>query len=88
MLLNMLKVFIKNEIGGIWINIGPLLYHYSEIENECSIELSWSELKHIIIGYGFEIRNEKEIKCTYSSVEDSMMQTIYRCIFFTAVKIK
>ena len=76
------------KIGGIWINIGPLLYHYSEIENECSIELSWSELKHIIIGYGFEIRNEKEIKCTYSSVEDSMMQTIYRCIFFTAVKMK
>ena len=76
------------KIGGIWINIGPLLYHYSEIENECSIELSWGELKHIIIGYGFEIRNEKEIKCTYSSVEDSMMQTIYRCIFFTAVKIK
>ena len=76
------------KIGGIWINIGPLLYHYSEIENECSIELSWNELKHIIIGYGFEIRNEKEIKCTYSSVEDSMMQTIYRCIFFTAVKMK
>ena len=76
------------KIGGIWINVGPLLYHYNEIENECSIELSWDELKYIILGYGFEIKCEKEVKCTYSSVEDSMMQTVYKCIFFTAVKVK
>ena len=76
------------KIGGIWINVGPLLYHYTEIENECSIELSWDELKYIILGYGFEIKCEKEVKCTYSSVEDSMMQTVYKCIFFTAVKVK
>ena len=76
------------KIGGIWINVGPLLYHYTEIENECSIELSWDELKYIILGYGFEIKCEKEVKCTYSSVEDSMMQTVYKCIFFTAFKVK
>ena len=72
--------------GGVWINMGPLLYHYTEIESEVSIELSWKELKYIIEGYGFEIKNEEEKKCTYSSVEDSMLQTVYRCIFFTAVK--
>ena len=72
--------------GGVWINMGPLLYHYTEIESEVSIELSWKELKYIIEGYGFEIKNEEEKKCTYSSVEESMLQTVYRCIFFTAVK--
>ena len=62
--------------GGVWINMGPLLYHYTEIESEVSIELSWKELKYIIEGYGFEIKNEEEKKCTYSSVEDSMLQTV------------
>ncbi|MCQ2819544.1 MAG: carnosine N-methyltransferase family protein [archaeon] len=73
---------------GLWVNMGPLLYHYSEMENECSIEISWDELKHIIKGYGFEIIKEENISCTYSSVENSMMQTVYRCIFFTAIKRK
>ncbi len=27
--------------GGLWINFGPLLYHYAEAENEISIELSF-----------------------------------------------
>ena len=40
---------------GIWINFGPLLYHYAEMENECSIELSWEEVKNVIINMGFEI---------------------------------
>ena len=81
-------IYLILKQGGVWINMGPLLYHYSEIESECSIELSWKELKHIIEGFGFEIKNEEERKCTYSSSEESMLQTVYRCIFFTAVKVK
>jgi carnosine N-methyltransferase len=42
--------------GGVWINFGPLLYHYSEMENECSIELSWDEVKFSIEKFGFEIK--------------------------------
>lgn len=76
------------KVGGVWINMGPLLYHYTSMENECSIELPWSELKHIILGYGFDIKNEEFRKCTYSSTEDSMLQSVYKCIFFTAVKVK
>jgi len=34
---------------------GPLLYHYSEMQTECSIELSWEELKLIIPKFGFKI---------------------------------
>jgi len=75
-------------IGGVWINYGPLLYHYSDLENECSIELSWEELKYIIENYGFEFKNEEIRETVYNSDANSMMYTIYRCIFFTAVKIK
>ena len=74
------------KTNGIWINIGPLLYHYTEMENEISIELSWDEIKKIIVGYGFEIKKEKYIETTYSSYEESLMQTVYKCIFFVAIK--
>jgi carnosine N-methyltransferase len=76
------------KIGGLWVNIGPLLYHYTENENEISIELSWEEVKHIIIGYGFEFKKIETVKATYSTNKDSMTQRIYNCIFFSAVKIK
>ena len=76
------------KIGGIWINFGPLLYHYTENENEISIELSWEEVKHIIIGFGFEFKKIEVVKTTYSTNKDSMTQRIYNCVFFSAVKIK
>ena len=47
------KIVKKN---GIWVNFGPLLYHYSEMEEEVSIELSWEEVKHVIEELGFEIK--------------------------------
>ena len=76
------------KIGGLWVNFGPLLYHYTENENEISIELSWEEVKHIIIGYGFEFKKIEIVKATYSTNKDSMTQRIYNCVFFSAVKIK
>lgn len=30
--------------NSLWINFGPLLYHYAEMPEEVSIELSWEEL--------------------------------------------
>jgi carnosine N-methyltransferase len=47
------KILKKN---GVWLNLGPLLYHYSDMEEEVSIELSWEELKHVIEKMGFEIK--------------------------------
>jgi len=76
------------KIGGLWVNFGPLLYHYTENENEISIELSWEEVKQIIIGYGFEFKKIETVKTTYSTNKDSMTQRIYNCVFFSAVKIK
>jgi hypothetical protein len=34
---------------------GPLLYHWSEMPGELSIELSWEELKRVIESFGFVI---------------------------------
>ena len=76
------------KLGGLWINFGPLLYHYTENESEVSIELSWEEIKHIITGFGFEFQKIEFVKTTYSSNKDSMSQRIYNCIFFNAIKVK
>ena len=76
------------KVGGLWINFGPLLYHYTDNENEVSIELSWNEIKNIIIGFGFEFTKEEEVQTTYSANKDSMTQRIYKCIFFNAIKKK
>ena len=72
--------------NGLWINVGPLLYHFHDIQNEVSIELSWEELRKIIKKFGFEIKYEKIIDSTYSCVEERLKTTIYSCIFFTAIK--
>ena len=72
--------------GGIWINIGPLLYHFHDIENEVSIELSLEEIKKIILKFGFELKNEQMIDTTYSEIEERLKSTIFTCIFFTAIK--
>lgn len=41
--------------GGVWINMGPLLYHFEELEDEISIELSYEEVREVILRSGFEM---------------------------------
>lgn len=41
--------------GGIWVNLGPLLYHYSDVSGEGSIEPTYEDLLLIIRGCGFQI---------------------------------
>ena len=45
--------------GALWVNIGPLLYHYSEDLHEMSIDLSWEQVREVIlkIGFSFEVPN-------------------------------
>ncbi|XP_067172786.1 carnosine N-methyltransferase isoform X3 [Apteryx mantelli] len=52
--------------GGIWINVGPLLYHFENLANELSIELSYEDIKNVILQYGFRIEPEEEF-CQYNS---------------------
>ena len=53
------KDHIEHEVvtsaGGLWINLGPLLYHFSDLANENSIEPSYQVVREVIVGLGFEI---------------------------------
>ncbi|XP_064387847.1 carnosine N-methyltransferase-like [Halichondria panicea] len=74
--------------GGLWINFGPLLYHYADTPGERSIELSWADLRKVATQHiGFEIINEETKKpSTYIQNSHSMMQMTYNCAFLVARK--
>ena len=36
------------KVGGIWVNIGPLLWHYAEQDTENQVQISLEELEHLI----------------------------------------
>ncbi|PHJ19173.1 hypothetical protein CSUI_006998, partial [Cystoisospora suis] len=59
--------------GGLWANIGPLLYHYAEMPNEMSIELAWDELQDAIKIW-FDIEKVEWHDAYYTSNPQSMMQ--------------
>lgn len=73
--------------GGLWVNLGPLLWHYSEQPNEIQIELSLEEVLDLIPKFGFELRRQEFMKCNYTQKLDSMLNQEYDCIFFSAVKV-
>jgi len=72
--------------GGVWINYGPLLYHWAEMEGEMSIEISYQEVRDIIKAIGFVIEKQDIRKSTYTSNKKSMMQVVYNCVHFIAIK--
>ncbi|KAJ6749510.1 hypothetical protein OIU85_000176 [Salix viminalis] len=75
--------------GGVWINLGPLLYHFADMygqEDEMSIELSLEDVKSIAFNYGFEVESETTIETTYSTNPRSMMQNRYFAAFWTMRK--
>jgi len=72
--------------GGLWINLGPLLYHFADTEGEFSVELTYEEVKAISIKLGFRIEGEKFYKCPYTANERAMMQVVYNSVFFVGVK--
>jgi len=71
--------------GGLWSNIGPLLYHYAEQPNAVSIELSWAEIKPTIEKY-FEFKEEEKVKAYYTTNERGLFHTCYSCKFFVVVR--
>jgi carnosine N-methyltransferase len=72
--------------GGVWINLGPLLYHWvADVEaNEDerygqSIELSYEEIKHVIDTFGFEWFEESYLQNVYYTRHaKSLMATQYK----------
>ncbi|KAI8913922.1 N2227-domain-containing protein [Powellomyces hirtus] len=72
--------------NGLWINLGPLLYHWEGMENEMSIELTLEELKYVVRKKGFRLENEKTIRTPYASNAFGMLKYMYDCDYFVAVK--
>ncbi|KAL1921350.1 uncharacterized protein VTP21DRAFT_11066 [Calcarisporiella thermophila] len=72
--------------GGIWINIGPLLYHFENMHGEISIELSLQEVMEVVHTVGFKVEKEKRVPTTYTANRLSMLQYVYECAYFVALK--
>ncbi|KAG5671069.1 hypothetical protein PVAND_001283 [Polypedilum vanderplanki] len=73
--------------GGIWINLGPLLYHYCDMNNELSLEPSYEDIREIIEKTGFEyLKENKNCRTRYSQNELSMAKLEYRSVFFVVRK--
>ena len=55
-----------NCLAGVLINIGPLLYHYSDVGNEISIELTYEEIKASLPHFGLRlvVRRSSTDRCT------------------------
>lgn len=48
------KIWLILKPGGYWLNMGPLLYHFSNLSHEKSLELSYEQIKRIIEKIGFK----------------------------------
>ncbi|KAJ3113334.1 hypothetical protein HK100_002019 [Physocladia obscura] len=56
--------------GGVWINHGPLLYHFEGMRNEMSVELNLDEVKAVAKKMGFVFEEERMMPSTYTSNDD------------------
>lgn len=72
---------------GLWINCGPLLYHFEGHHAEPSIEPSAEEIRHLARQVGFVFLEESWMDSTYAQNQRSMHQTVYRCWCFKARKV-
>ncbi|EZA49588.1 hypothetical protein DMN91_005678 [Ooceraea biroi] len=73
--------------GGVWINLGPLLYHFSDLPNEESIEPSYDAIRDVILGFGFQLEKEKtQVKTRYAQNVNSMLQCEYNSVYFVCRK--
>ena len=71
---------------GIWINMGGLQYMYEPYEEETSIELALKDLKGAIKDTGMVILKETQLNNYEYFLEDSDVQRIYKCPYFTCKK--
>jgi carnosine N-methyltransferase len=68
------------------VNIGPLLWHYSDLPNEVQVELSLEEVMDLLPKFGFKLRKQEFKRCSYTARPNCMLTMEYESIFFSAVK--
>ncbi|KAF9237126.1 N2227-domain-containing protein [Melanogaster broomeanus] len=73
--------------GGVWINLGPLLWHFENNNtSDPSIELDLEEVKDLARKIGFQLSDERTIETSYTSNDQSMLGYIYKAAFWKATK--
>lgn len=73
--------------GGVWINQGPLLYHFADTPGEVSLELTWNDIKAVLPQFKLKLVEEATgVESGYTTQPHSMMQTVYKCAFSVCVK--
>lgn len=89
-IVNYLRIIHKKLApGGVWINLGPLLWHWENSSSgDVSIELSLDEVKALAQKIGFDITNESTIDTTYTNNAESMLGYVYHAAFWTATKVR
>lgn len=45
--------------NGYWLNFGPLLYHYADIDDEPTLELPLEEVRRVMQRAGFEVHDTR-----------------------------
>ncbi|KAI8871340.1 N2227-like protein [Ramicandelaber brevisporus] len=75
--------------GGVWINVGPLLYHFEgRDDGKGSIELTLEELLEVIKQSGFEINRPVTFHdAGYAGDPQSMLKFSYTAAAFTAFRM-
>ena len=74
--------------GGHWLHFGPLLYHYSDMPHELSVELTYEELKQALPAFGLKVVQEKSNRQSgYCVDERSMQRGYFYCTELTCIKV-
>lgn len=79
--------------GGLWINLGPLLWTSG---SQAKLEFSLEEVMSAVEEVGFEIlgtesdsdkMKRRTVECEYTSDREAMMRWVYRSEFWVARKV-
>lgn len=68
--------------GGYWINMGSLSYSEQTTSNKISLCLPFDILKGVILDFGFEFVEERNVECSYIHSENSKTVARLESLFF------
>ncbi|KAL9936253.1 hypothetical protein V8E36_005095 [Tilletia maclaganii] len=77
------------ELGGYWINAGPLLWHFENGPGDLSIELTLDEVMDLVARMGFEVEEQRMLEMqTYTGGSGAMLTAQYVPAFWVARKVR
>lgn len=79
-------------LGGVWINHGPLTYHFEDATDEPSLELPFDQIMRICEEVGFRVdkrlAKEELSHSQYTCNQRSMLHYNYNCCYFICTKLE